>query len=333
MKVFLQRDYEIIYFDCEERKILKSFKVSNCSCYATNCAEDILLIGTRTGMIMLYNILTSQLIMKEFVSVICSSIISVDMSEDGNTLVYVDSQNVYHYNRITGVKTRFNCIYGDDVALTSKNMIISDDGVIKYISLSSLREFKSYNLRRREIFDLYTDNDTVVMKSMNKLIAYGKTEDISYFDDVQTSDGCTWFAIKDNQCVIWSLKSLIKRTYFCPLEASQIIEIYQYKNDLLYFTDESVYCVNKITGEQTNYCIFPSISVKKHEFADYLYCPITQQIMFDPVTTSDGFTYEARAISKWLKKNMTSPITREELDPHVMVPNKIIKQLISEIII
>ena len=40
------------------------------------------------------------------------------------------------------------------------------------------------------------------------------------------------------------------------------------------------------------------------------FCPITQELMFDPVSTADGHTYERAAIKRWLSKGKrTSPLT------------------------
>lgn len=46
---------------------------------------------------------------------------------------------------------------------------------------------------------------------------------------------------------------------------------------------------------------------------EYL-CPITQEVMLEPVVCSDGFTYEKRAITEWfLSGKYTSPMTNETL--------------------
>ena len=45
-----------------------------------------------------------------------------------------------------------------------------------------------------------------------------------------------------------------------------------------------------------------------------LVCPITQEIMFDPVVASDGRTYERNAIQRWLSTKNTSPMTKEPID-------------------
>jgi tetratricopeptide (TPR) repeat protein len=42
----------------------------------------------------------------------------------------------------------------------------------------------------------------------------------------------------------------------------------------------------------------------------YFICPITHEIMKDPVIASDGHTYERSAIKKWRRNNEASPITR-----------------------
>lgn len=46
---------------------------------------------------------------------------------------------------------------------------------------------------------------------------------------------------------------------------------------------------------------------------EYL-CPITHEIMREPVTCSDGFTYERNAIAEWfMSGKFTSPMTNEVL--------------------
>ena len=38
-------------------------------------------------------------------------------------------------------------------------------------------------------------------------------------------------------------------------------------------------------------------------------CPISHEVMRDPVTLSDGHSYERRSIERWLEKKTTSPLT------------------------
>ena len=57
---------------------------------------------------------------------------------------------------------------------------------------------------------------------------------------------------------------------------------------------------------------------------DYV-CPITAEIMTDPVSTADGFSYERTAITEWLRTNDTtndtSPFTGAKLESKMLIPN------------
>ena len=55
---------------------------------------------------------------------------------------------------------------------------------------------------------------------------------------------------------------------------------------------------------------------------DAYICPITSEMMSDPVSTSDGFTYEREAILEWLRSgNTTSPLSGAVLERNDLVPN------------
>lgn len=59
------------------------------------------------------------------------------------------------------------------------------------------------------------------------------------------------------------------------------------------------------------------------------YCPLTQDVMTDPVIDPEGNSYERVAITDWLKRNATSPITRNPLSIGQLTPNRALKDLIS----
>src|SRR5687767_11954782 len=50
------------------------------------------------------------------------------------------------------------------------------------------------------------------------------------------------------------------------------------------------------------------------------FCPITTEIMFDPVIAEDQVTYERDAIQKWVEVNHSSPAKRIPLTEH-FIPN------------
>lgn len=69
---------------------------------------------------------------------------------------------------------------------------------------------------------------------------------------------------------------------------------------------------------------------KKLIVPDEFLCPITHEIMKDPVCVSDGYTYERKAIEEWLSKKQTSPMINLSIKGTQFYPNKILKMLIDK---
>ena len=59
-------------------------------------------------------------------------------------------------------------------------------------------------------------------------------------------------------------------------------------------------------------------------------CPISLEIMADPVVAADGFSYEREAIEEWLEKHTTSPKTNQELAHHHLTPNTTLLVMIQD---
>ena len=66
------------------------------------------------------------------------------------------------------------------------------------------------------------------------------------------------------------------------------------------------------------------------EIDDIITCPITMVVMREPVVADDGHTYERRAITEWVKRKGTSPLTRERMSSH-FVPNMAIRKMIERL--
>lgn len=59
-------------------------------------------------------------------------------------------------------------------------------------------------------------------------------------------------------------------------------------------------------------------------------CPISSDVMKDPVVASDGFTYERRYIQEWITCNKArSPMTNQPLSRLLLFSNSTLKSLIS----
>nr|XP_015883682.2 U-box domain-containing protein 21-like [Ziziphus jujuba var. spinosa] len=71
----------------------------------------------------------------------------------------------------------------------------------------------------------------------------------------------------------------------------------------------------------------------KMEFAipDHFLCPISLDLMKDPVTLSSGITYDRESIEKWLEAgNFTCPVTNQVLGSFDQIPNHSLRKMIQE---
>ena len=61
-------------------------------------------------------------------------------------------------------------------------------------------------------------------------------------------------------------------------------------------------------------------------FPEHFLCSITLEVMEDPVQTCDGMSFERSAITEWLRKHDTSPMTNMKLPNKTIVPNLALRQ-------
>mmetsp|Transcript_12021 Transcript_12021/g.21352 ORF Transcript_12021/g.21352 Transcript_12021/m.21352 type:complete len:624 (+) Transcript_12021:51-1922(+) len=64
----------------------------------------------------------------------------------------------------------------------------------------------------------------------------------------------------------------------------------------------------------------------EHDFT----CPISGEVMEDPVIAADGHTYERAMISEWFRVRQTSPLTNAPLDSTAVIPNITLKKVIAD---
>ncbi|GMJ06734.1 plant U-box 23 [Hibiscus trionum] len=63
----------------------------------------------------------------------------------------------------------------------------------------------------------------------------------------------------------------------------------------------------------------------------FFICPISLEIMKDPVTVSTGITYDRASIEQWLfsGKNTACPVTKQVISDSELVPNHTLRRLIQ----
>ncbi len=58
-----------------------------------------------------------------------------------------------------------------------------------------------------------------------------------------------------------------------------------------------------------------------------LVCPLTHELMIDPVITTGGYTYERGPIERWLATHDTDPLTGEPLSDKTLRPNMLVRSM------
>ncbi|CAK9146371.1 unnamed protein product, partial [Ilex paraguariensis] len=67
------------------------------------------------------------------------------------------------------------------------------------------------------------------------------------------------------------------------------------------------------------------------EVPPFFLCPISLDIMKDPVTVSTGITYDRESIEKWIlsEKNSACPVTKQVISDSDLTPNITLRRLIQ----
>ena len=93
---------------------------------------------------------------------------------------------------------------------------------------------------------------------------------------------------------------------------------------------------NDIAKIQNNLNVIEVLQSALDKFMDMVpkefICPITSDIMNDPVIAEDGNTYERAAIVQWFEDHNTSPLTNVVLESKKVILNRALKSLIDSYI-
>ena len=72
-------------------------------------------------------------------------------------------------------------------------------------------------------------------------------------------------------------------------------------------------------------------SEQEVDYPEWAICPLTHDVMRDPLMDKNGLTYEREAIAEWLLRgNATCPLTRKPLSYHMLIPNVALRLKIEQ---
>lgn len=201
----------------------------------------------------------------------------------------------------------------------------------------------------QNLFFIASDNSIIIYQVSNK-------NDKFIFDKIEDISGCNEFWFEKNKVFVRSghqLKSYkIRSNFINPVFfTNEIIinndipidNIISFENKLYIFSKDLIYLYEdqelvKTIKLKINEVLKPitedqlSTVVCRKTLLCNLRCPITHEIMIEPVTAVDGFTYERSAIEEWFSKQLTSPMTREIISSSILYENNAIKHIIKDLI-
>ncbi|XP_006872093.1 PREDICTED: WD repeat, SAM and U-box domain-containing protein 1 isoform X2 [Chrysochloris asiatica] len=129
--------------------------------------------------------------------------------------------------------------------------------------------------------------------------------------------------------------------WLCEQSLNDLVDIFKMNNidgkELLNLTKESLADDLKIESLGLRSKVLRKIEELRTKvkslssgIPDEFICPITRELMKDPVIASDGYSYEKEAIENWIgKKKRTSPMTNLILPSMVLTPNRTLKMAIN----
>nr|XP_039267689.1 WD repeat, SAM and U-box domain-containing protein 1-like isoform X1 [Styela clava] len=75
----------------------------------------------------------------------------------------------------------------------------------------------------------------------------------------------------------------------------------------------------------------PKLNIDDSSIPDEYLCPISREVMLDPVLAPDGFSYERTEIENWFRRgSVTSPMTNKKLTSRNLVPNQALRTIIMQ---
>ncbi|KAG7946497.1 hypothetical protein I3843_14G042200 [Carya illinoinensis] len=109
----------------------------------------------------------------------------------------------------------------------------------------------------------------------------------------------------------------------------EIVDAEDYSNETIDRAKEKLCALKelKLTGKRS-----PSLKLLETlACPDEFRCPLSKELMADPVIVATGQTYDRPFIQKWLKAgNQTCPVTQQILSHTILTPNHLVRGMISQ---
>ncbi|XP_042683156.1 WD repeat, SAM and U-box domain-containing protein 1 [Centrocercus urophasianus] len=175
------------------------------------------------------------------------------------------------------------------------------------------------------------------------LLATGSMDKAVHLWQLDSKQPCAGNAIENNSKIRtaenWSEDEV--SAWLCAQGFAELVGLFKANNidgkELLNLTRESLTNELKIESLGLRSKILQKIKELRIKTVsvsiavpDEFLCPITRELMKDPVIAADGYSYEKEAIENWISnKRRSSPMTNLPLPSLVLTPNRTLKMAIG----
>ena len=311
-------EFEIKIYDTAKKEILWKFKENNSIAISVN---NNLIAVYKDYFIEIYDILNDDSLKK---------LNSISIHDTPNSMYFIC------INEINYLITN----YSDEIIII--NAATSD--IAYRLALETNNYIKTYFFNNT--FYIVSDNSIVVyhMKVDNGHFYFSKIYDISLLNSPYWFKGNTFFIQYPSKLKAFTVINSDINIKEFTTDSNELPE------DIILYQDKAYICYEKLiqihdSNNEIKFIHFDKPKKEIHflsednlkkeisyeKLIESLRCPITHEILTEPVIASDGFTYEKYAIEEWLKKNNTSPLTREPLNNANIYENLILKKIIDDL--
>lgn len=245
--------------------------------------------------------------------------LGVPLSESDLSVIELKPLKTYNKGEIVAVKGEQDqlvyavMVEGGGGSYLSHFRVLTGEGEKNLIS-SEIYSFRSTS-------SLHQQSNTL-HERMNQTVVNGRVQ-VQALDSTVVEDAITALPPVDHKELLRAVQDILRSA---NMSLSDTVEDHlarslKLQEELAKKTAENETLVNE--GRE----LAKQLIVGSDAFA----CPITREIMVDPVTCSDGHTYERVAIEQWLQSNSRSPKTNQHLSSRVLIPNYAMRQAIESI--
>ena len=169
------------------------------------------------------------------------------------------------------------------------------------------------------IYNHYDPLYGIQIVELEKFLPFLTTENRNDF--IQQKNNINFCVLCNKNCTRKHINTKKHKFNICKLNAIKKANIQQFLSRNKNYIDVS---------SRNNISISPiTIHNDIKDINSSFLCPISMEIMKEPVVAGDGYTYDKTSIQKWFKTKDTSPITNLKIDT-IITPNITLHTIIQE---